>query len=182
MYRPYQRDSVIYTKPEDVLERYGVLPEQIADLKALKGDTSDNIPGVPGVGEKTAIKLVQQFGTVEAMLDNVDAIEQPKLQVAVRADADQIRQSKRLAIIDSAAPVTLDLRAADFYAHYDRNVVSKFFQEMEFRTLVSRLPEPTGKIAVPADGDGAAPVEINVALIDSEEALDELVDGIAKQK
>ena len=54
------------------MERYGVLPEQMTDLKALKGDTSDNIPGVPGVGDKTAIKLVQQFGAVEAMLDNVD--------------------------------------------------------------------------------------------------------------
>jgi len=182
MYRPYQRDSVIYTRPEDVLERYGVLPEQIADLKALKGDTSDNIPGIPGVGEKTAIKLVKQFGSVEAMLDNVEAIEQPKLQAAVRDAAGQIRQSKRLAIIDVNAPVTLDLPAADFYAHYDRSDVSKFFQEMEFRTLLSRLPEPTGKIAVTVDSDGAAPAETQVSLIDSEGALDELVHRIAKQK
>ncbi len=148
MYRPYQRDSVIFKGPEDVVERYGVLPEQIADLKALKGDTSDNIPGITGVGEKTAIKLVQQFGSVEAMLDNIDAIEPAKLQAAVREAADQIRQSKRLAIIDTAAPVNLDLPAADFYAHYDRSRVSKFFQEMEFRTLISRLPEPTGRVAV----------------------------------
>jgi DNA polymerase-1 len=181
MYRPYQRDSVIYTKPEDVLERYGVLPEQMPDLKALKGDTSDNIPGIPSVGEKTAIKLVQQFGTIEAMLDNVDAIEQPKLQAAVRAAADQIRQSKRLAMIDSAAPVILDLRAADFYAHYDRSHVSKFFQEMEFRTLLSRLPEPTGRVAVPVDG-AAAPAETRISLIDTEDALDKLVGSIAKQK
>ncbi|TMB66655.1 MAG: DNA polymerase I, partial [Chloroflexi bacterium] len=182
MYRPYQRDSVIYTKPEDVLERYGVLPHQIADLKALKGDTSDNIPGIVGVGEKTAVKLVQQFGSVEAMLDNIDAIEQPKLQAAVRDASDQIRQSKRLAIIDSNAPVTLDLRAADFYAHYDRSQVSKFFQEMEFRTLLSRLPEPTDKIAVAVDGDGAAPAETRVTLVDSEDALDKLVNRIARQK
>src|SRR5437773_3773588 len=176
MYRPYQRDSVIYTKPEDVLERYGVLPHQIADLKALKGDTSDNIPGIVGVGEKTAVKLVQQFGSVVAILDNIDAIVQPKLQAAVRDASDQIRQSKRLAIIDTAAPVTLALRAADFYAHYDRSQVSKFFQEMEFRTLLSRLPEPTGKIDVPADGDGAVPAETNVAIVHSEEAVDKLVD------
>jgi DNA polymerase-1 len=180
MYRPYQRDSVIYKGPEDVIERYGVLPEQMPDLKALKGDTSDNIPGIPGVGEKTAIKLVQQFGSVEQMLDNIDAIEQPKLQAAVREAADQIRQSKRLAIIDSAAPVNLDLRAADFYAHYDRTTVSKFFQEMEFRTLLSRLPEPTGKIAVPTDG--AAPAETHVSVVNTEDALDKLVGRVAKQK
>src|SRR5438093_7163621 len=120
MYRPYQRDSVIYTKPEDVLERYGVLPEQIADLKALKGDTSDNIPGIPGVGEKTAVKLVEQFGSVEPMLHNIDAVEQPKLQAAVREAADQIRQSQRLAVIDTAAPVTPDLSDAAYNPHYDR--------------------------------------------------------------
>jgi DNA polymerase-1 len=181
MYRPYQRDSVIFKGPEDVVERYGVLPEQIADLKALKGDTSDNIPGITGVGEKTAIKLVQQFGSVEAMLDNIDAIEPPKLQAAVREAADQIRQSKRLAIIDTAAPVNLDLPAADFYAHYDRSRVSKFFQEMEFRTLISRLPEPTGRVAVPTDG-ATAPAETRVSLIDSEDALDKLVSRIAKEK
>jgi DNA polymerase I len=181
MYRPYQRDSVIFKGPEDVLDRYGVLPEQIADLKALKGDTSDNIPGITGVGEKTAIKLVQQFGSVEAMLDNIDAIEPAKLQAAVRDAADQIRQSKRLAVIDSAAPVNLDLPAADFYAHYDRTRVSKFFQEMEFRTLISRLPEPTGRVAVPTDG-ATAPAETSVSVIDSDEALDELVDRIAKEK
>ena len=151
------------------------------DLKALKGDTSDNIPGIPGVGDKTAIKLVQQFGSVEAMLDDVDAIEQPKLQAAVRDAADQIRQSKRLAMIDSAAPVTLDLAAADFYAHYDRTVVSRFFQEMEFRTLLSRLPEPTGLLTAPPEG-ATAPVETRVSVVDSEDALDSLVRGIAKQQ
>ena len=181
MYRPYQRDSVIFKGPEDVRERYGVLPEQIADLKALKGDTSDNIPGIPGVGEKTAIKLVQQFGSVEAMLDNIDAIEPAKLQAAVREAADQIRQSKRLAMIDSNAPVTLDLAAADFYAHYDRTRVSKFFQEMEFRTLLSRLPEPTGLLVEQPEG-AAAPAETRVSLVDSEDALDKLVDRIVKQK
>jgi len=181
MYRPYQRDSVIFKGPEDVFDRYGVLPEQIADLKALKGDTSDNIPGITGVGEKTAIKLVQQFGSVEVMLDNIDAIEPAKLQAAVREAADQIRQSKRLAIIDTAAPVNLDLPAADFYAHYDRSKVSKFFQEMEFRTLISRLPEPTGRVAVPTDG-ATAPAETSVSVIDSDEALDDLVDRIAKEK
>jgi DNA polymerase-1 len=181
MYRPYQRDSVIYLTGQDVLERYGVLPEQMADLKALKGDTSDNIPGVPGVGEKTAVKLVQRFGTVEAMLDNVDAVEPAKLQAAVRAAADQIRQSKRLATIDCDAPVALDLAAADFYAHYDRNRVSKFFQEMEFRTLLSRLPESSGRVAIQADG-AAPPAETRISLIDNEDALQKLVDRIAKQK
>jgi len=183
MYRPYQRDSVIYKGPEDVLERYGVRPEQMADLKALKGDTSDNIPGIPGVGDKTAIRLVQEFGSVEAMLDRVDEVQPAKLQAAVRAAEDQIRQSKRLATIDCDAPVTLDLAAADFYAHYDRNRVLEFFREMEFRTLTARLPEPSGRApAAPAEAAAPAPAEARVSVVDSEDALKKLADRIAKQK
>ncbi|HEV8573781.1 MAG TPA: DNA polymerase I, partial [Dehalococcoidia bacterium] len=77
--------------------------------------------------------------------------------------------------------ITLDLAAADFYAHYDRSRVSKFFQEMEFRTLLSRLPEPTGMVAVQTDG-AAAPAEASISVVDSEDALDKLVARIAKQK
>ena len=105
MYRPYQRDSVIFKDAADVKERYGVLPSQVADLKALKGDTSDNIPGIPGVGDKTAIKLVDQFGSVENLLDHVDDVAPAKLQGLVRDNADQLRQSKRLATIVCDAPV-----------------------------------------------------------------------------
>ena len=183
MYRPYQRDSVIYLTGQDVLERYGVLPEQMADLKALKGDTSDNIRGVPGVGDKTAIKLVQQFGSVEAMLDRVDEVQPEKLQGAVRAAAEQIRQSKRLATIDCDAPVTLDLAAADFYSHYDRNRVLEFFREMEFRTLTARLPEGDRRASSAAQPDVVAPPsEARVSVVDSEDALQALIDRIAKQK
>jgi DNA polymerase-1 len=141
MYRPYQRDSVIYRKEEDVVERYGVLPEQMADLKALKGDTSDNIPGVPGVGDKTAAKLVAQFGSIEEMIDRVDEVQPQKLRAAVQANEEQIRLSKRLATIDRSAPVEIDLPAADFYAHYKREPMVDLFREMEFRTLIPRLPD-----------------------------------------
>ncbi len=65
--RPYQRDTVIYDEAA-VRERYGFEPQQMADFKGLKGDVSDNIPGVPGVGEKTAVRLIQQFGSVEKHL------------------------------------------------------------------------------------------------------------------
>src|SRR3989304_2893821 len=99
MYRPYQRDSVIYMNAADVKERYGVLPEQMPDLKALKGDTSDNIPGLPGVGDKTAIKLIQDFGSVEAIIERADEVQPAKPQGNVREHIDQMRQSKHLAPI-----------------------------------------------------------------------------------
>jgi DNA polymerase-1 len=180
MYRPYQRDSVMFTTPEDVVERYGVLPPQMADLKALKGDTSDNIPGVPGVGDKTAAKLVAQFGSVEAMLDNLDQVQPEKLRNAVTENADQIRLSKQLATIDCDAPVTLDMEAADFHAHYKRERLAELFREMEFRTLIPRLPEDgadQGQIAMDLE-QGAAGDE-TYQTIRSAAELQGLVDRIS---
>ncbi len=180
MYRPYQRDSVIYRTAEDVKERYGVLPEQMPDLKALKGDTSDNIPGIPGVGDKTAIKLAGQFGSVEAMIDRVDEVQPAKLQALVREFADQVRQSKHLATIVCDAPVTLDMDAADFYAHYNPARVQEFFREMEFRTLIPRLPQKETEAPV-AVATAAAPVEQHYSTVRSEDALQALANAIAKQ-
>ena len=121
MYRPYQRDSVVYETAEQVKGKYGVLPEQVPDLKALKGDVSDNIPGVPGVGDKTAARLIEQFGTVENLYDHVDEVTPPKLQQALREHQDQVRQGKHLATIVSEAPVKLDLDAAELATHFDRD-------------------------------------------------------------
>jgi DNA polymerase-1 len=182
MYRPYQRDSVIYKDADDVQERYGVLPNQIADLKALKGDTSDNIAGIPGVGDKTAVKLVLEFGSVEAMLERIDDVQPPKLQPLIREHADQVRQSKRLAMIDCEAPVQLDLEAADFYAHFDRPRVLDLFRELEFRTLANRLPEGGAAAeAAPAMPIGAA-LEQRISIVRSEDELAVLVNRIVTQK
>ncbi len=180
MYRPYQRDSVIYQAAEDVKQRYGVLPEQMPDLKALKGDVSDNIPGVPGVGDKTAIKLVEPFGSVAALLERIDAVQPAKLQQAIRDNQEQLLQSRRLATIDCDAPVTLDLEAADFYAHYNRERVTELFRELEFRTLIPRLPEGDGRAAaVPA---AATDVEEQYATVRTEDDLQKLVGRIVRQK
>ena len=182
MYRPYQRDSVIYKGPEDVRDRYGVLPEQIADLKALKGDTSDNIPGIPASGRRRRSSSSSNSARSKRCSRTSTRSSRAKLQAAVREAADQIRQSKRLAIIDSAAPVNLDLGAADFYAHYDRSRVSKFFQEMEFRTLISRLPEPTGKVAVQVDGSNSAGRDAHLADRQRRRRSRSSCDRIAKEK
>ena len=141
MYRPYQRDSVVYETAEEVKARYGVLPEQIPDLKALKGDVSDNIAGVPGVGDKTAARLVDQFGSVESLYDRIDQVTPPKLQQALREHEDQVRQGKHLATIVTQAPAELDLDAAELATHYDREHLLELFRELEFRSLIERLPE-----------------------------------------
>ncbi len=181
MYRPYQRDSVIYMTPADVKERYGVLPEQMPDLKALKGDVSDNIPGLPGVGDKTAIKLIQDFGSVEAIIERVDEVQPARLQENVREHVDQMRQSKHLATIVRDAPVGLDMEDADFYAHYDRARVTELFRELEFRTLIPRLPEGDG-VAATATIPEAGEVEERYTIVRTPGQLDVVVARIAAQK
>src|SRR5581483_4029478 len=118
-----------------VRERYGVRPDQIADLKGLMGDSSDNIPGVPGIGEKTAAKLLATFGTVENLLDHLDSVSPERIRNLLRENAALALQSKALATIHTNAPVTLDLGAAHRSA-YDRQKVVALFNELEFRSLL----------------------------------------------
>ncbi|HEY5626213.1 MAG TPA: DNA polymerase I, partial [Dehalococcoidia bacterium] len=162
-------------------ERYLVYPNQMTDLKALKGDTSDNIAGIPGVGDKTAAKLIEQFGSVEEMLDRTDEIKSAKQQGLIAEHADQLRQSKLLATIVRDVPdITLDLDAADFYAHYDPARVGDLFRELEFRTLVTRLPEKEGAAAPAAAAE--PPGEQKFSVVRDEKELDRVVKAIRKQK
>jgi DNA polymerase-1 len=140
MQRPFQRDAAIYGSDEDVIERYGVRADQIADLKALKGDTSDNIAGVPGIGEKTAVKLLNQFDHLENIYTYIHQVTPAKIQASLQEHEARARKSKELATIVCDCPVTLDLnrtRTGD----YDRDRVVELFRELEFRSLLARLPE-----------------------------------------
>jgi DNA polymerase-1 len=139
MMRPYQRDVVIYDD-KAARERYGIEPQQMPDFKGLKGDTSDNIPGVPGIGDKTAVKLIQQFGSIEDLYAHIDLVEPAKLRENLREHEAVARHSKDMATIDADAPVTLDLDASEF-KHYDREAAAAFLRELEFKSLVARLPE-----------------------------------------
>jgi len=182
LYRPYQRDFVIYATPEDVKQRYGVWPHQIPDLKALKGDPTDNIPGVPGVGEKTAVRLIQQFGSVEGIYERLKEVEPDKLRDALRQHEGQVRRNKELATIVTDLPITLDLDMASFWAHYRRQRVLDIFRELEFKSLVPRLP-PEGGDEARREGQipllEALPVQGREAperyvLVQTEEALADL--------
>jgi len=122
-----------------VRQRYGFAPAQLPDYKALKGDTTDNIPGVPGVGEKTAASLVAQFGSVEALLDRL-AEAPPKLRDRLREHAEQIRQSKHLAtVVDAPVAWTWeDLKRRS----PDRERLTALLLNLEFKTLLERLGTP----------------------------------------
>jgi DNA polymerase I len=123
-----------------VEERYGVPPELICDLMGLRGDTSDNIPGVPGIGEKTATQLLQQFGSVEAVLENVDQVSGKKRKENLTEHAEDARLSKQLATLQYDIDTGVDLGAA-MTSEPDRAALRDFMREFELRAVMERLEE-----------------------------------------
>ena len=134
--------------PKEICQRWGGLssPEQVKDILGLMGDAVDNIPGIPGIGEKTAMKLVQQFGSLEGVIEGVEQLK-GKQKENVIAFAEQGRMSKQLATININAPVELDHDALRLDPP-DKDQVMEVFSELEFKTLVAR-------VLAPADPGGA---------------------------
>jgi DNA polymerase-1 len=121
----------------DVLDYLGVRPDQIIDYKALLGDTSDNIPGVPGVGEKTAISLLQTYGTLEAIYAHLAELK-PAVRTKLESGRASADLSRKLATIVTDVPVTLDVETART-GKFSTDVVEAFFRELEFGSLLKRL-------------------------------------------
>ena len=127
--------------PAEVEQKYGIAPGQLVDFKALVGDTSDNIPGVRGIGEKTAADLLQRFGTLEALYRRLDEAT-PRLRTLLGTGRAQAELSRRLARIETEVPLAFDLEACRVRP-YDRAAVVELFRALEFRTLLERLPDET---------------------------------------
>jgi len=124
---------------QKVKEVLGVWPEQIVDYKALVGDASDNYPGVPGIGPKTAVKLLEEFGNLENIYKEIKKIEIKKLREKLIAGRESAQLSKKLATIVTNAPVKLNLKACRL-KDYDPQKVRRLFEELEFRSLLNKLP------------------------------------------
>lgn len=120
-----------------VIEKMGVKPEQIVDLKALMGDSSDNIPGVPGVGEKTAQKLIEEYNTLDSIYEHIEDIP-PRFRAKLEAGKESAYLSQRLARIDCDIDIRLDLDHASTKILHTK-AVEEIFQSLEFRTLLGRL-------------------------------------------
>jgi len=165
--------------PAAVFEKYGIAPEQIPDLKGLKGDPSDNIPGVPGVGEKTAARLIQQFGSIDGIYQRIGEVTPDKLRETLIAQEAQARQSMRLATIVTDVPIKFELESCRA-GTYDRDAVVQLFRELEFFKVLNRLPEFDGmkeKAAV-----SQAPDDGNCTLVDTAEALEQAVAKLSEAK
>jgi DNA polymerase-1 len=123
---------------EAVKERFGVGPEKVIEILGLTGDQSDNIPGVPGIGPKTAQRLIEEFGSVEGVLQNIDKVRNPKNRESLRSFADQARMSRALASIKTDADFDIDLESARYSAP-DNEVLQSLFKEFEFSSLLQEL-------------------------------------------
>ena len=195
-------DDQNYITDEDVIRKLGVRPNQVVDYKAIVGDKSDNIPGVPGVGEKTAIALLEKFGTLDNIYRNIDKVEN-RWKNKLEQGKDSAYMSYDLAKIHTDLSIKLDLEKAK--AHdFDSGKIEAFFQELEFRTLIKTLNRLTGKeSSSPADSSAARgrggqlsmfvnePLtvsvpqpasSIQVRIIDTTEKLNDLVKGLAKAR
>ncbi|MBR4126900.1 MAG: DNA polymerase I [Alphaproteobacteria bacterium] len=164
-----------------VMEKFGVTPDKVIDVQALAGDTSDNVPGVRGIGIKTAAALINEYGTLENLLDNVASIKQNKRREVLTADAELARMSKKLVTLNAFAPVEKSLD--DFkMTPPDLAKTQMFFEQMGFKSLVGKLssfhitaPQTTNEAAVPAP---ALPV---VAKVEKRYALIQDVKELEKQ-
>ena len=169
-------DTDLYDK-DAVSQKYGVEPEQIADLKGLKGDPSDNIPGVSGIGEKTAAKLIQQFGSVDQIYAHIDEVTPTKLRDTLRQNEAIARQSKELATIVIQAPVTLNIDDCQV-SQFERRQVAELFRELEFFSLLPKLPE-VDEVATGTTDQVEAEPQRAYHIINTIPALDELVSRLS---
>jgi len=179
------RDTKLYDE-EAVRERYDLEPGQLIDLKALMGDSSDNIPGVRGVGDKTATRLLKQYGSVEAIYEHLDQVTQSRFRQALERGRDAAVMSKYLVTIVRDVDITLDL-AASKWPRFERAEVMELLRELGFGSLVSRIPRPEttgeaaqlGFFAQPGAATGREPAlgpsEVDYRVVDSKESLDRLV-------
>ncbi len=198
-------DDQTYITDQDVIKKLGVRADQVVDYKAIVGDTSDNIPGVKGVGEKTAISLLEKFGTLDAIYQNLDQVEN-RWRTKLETNKDAAYMSRDLARIEVNLKIKLNLEHAAVKP-FDPAPLEAFFKEMEFKTLLSKVPAISGG----ASSSDSAPVpsvkpaktksgqfsmfvnepqvvyapkdsNIEVVIVDSQDKLNDLAKQLAKAK
>ncbi|MDU6878590.1 DNA polymerase I [Clostridium tepidum] len=131
-------EKEIYDKKR-MIEEFGVTPKEFIDVKGLMGDSSDNIPGVPGIGEKTAFKLIKEYKSIESVIENIDNIRGKKLKENLHEYGEQAIFSKKLATIMCNVPIEMSLEEIKSKEDYDINKVRDMFQKLEFKSLINKI-------------------------------------------
>lgn len=183
-------DVIIYDRAA-IAERYGISSEQFVDFKAIKGDPSDNIPGIKGIGEKGALDLIKQFGSLENIYNNLDQLKE-KTRKLFEDQREQAEMSRHLSEIVRNVDVEIDLQPFVFSEeNYQKTV--RLFQELEFRSLIDKLPKTSAsgdlskanvlrEANKKAEQKKAQEIKKNYQHIDSKEKLDELVKKLQMQE
>ena len=187
MYRPRHNGGFEKLGPQEVCEKYGIQNQkQVIDLLGLMGDSSDNIPGCKGVGEKTAVQLLQQFGSIENLLANTDQLK-GALQRKVQEQVEDIRFSYFLATIKTDVPIEFDAQAL-VCQEKDWDKLAPLYRELEFNSLLKQAPVEVAKVAVATPSKKAKKPEATLDLFAALEAdttplpLREDTEGIAKEE
>ena len=164
--------EIDYYTPEFINEKYGLTPQQIIDMKGLMGDKSDNIPGIPGVGEKTAIKLLTEYETVENVLENIDNISGKKLKERLTEGKEDAILSKKLATIFTDVPV--DNKIEDLTFKEDREKKKELFEKLEFVSFLRKLSQENS-VEDPSEtetGEEKIKKDLEIQIADKDTKLD----------
>lgn len=137
VFSPYKDEGIIYDEKK-VSERFGIGPERITDIVALMGDDVDNIPSVPGIGEKTAVALIKEFGSSEKLLSNIDKIKSEKIKTAIKNNIDTIKLNKELAVLDKKIDLDFNLDKLKLTEPNHRELF-RLFKFLEFKKLLKDL-------------------------------------------
>ena len=166
---------------DEVIEKFGVPPDKVIDVQALAGDSTDNVPGVPGIGIKTAAQLIGEYGDVDTLLARAEEIKQPKRRQNLIEFADQARVSRRLVALRDDAPVEFPEDRFRLPAR-ERDILKPFLEKYEFRSIIARLDDIVGD--APEAADAPAPPEAGEAayeLVQDLAALNAWVEGALEQ-
>lgn len=164
VFSPYEDKGVVYDHKR-VFARFNVEPSQIPDIIALMGDDVDNIPGVPGIGEKTAVALIKRFGSMEELLTNVEEIEQDKLRKTIKDNIDKIKLSKELSVLNKDIGLDFDLDELKIFKPNFKELF-RLFKHLEFKALLKNLPVEDDE-----------PQELNMVKLQDKESKDLKIDS-----
>ena len=139
---------------DEVVEKFGVTPDKVVDVQSLAGDSTDNVPGVPGIGVKTAAELINIYGDLDSLLDRAGEIKQPKRRENLIEHAEMARISRQLVRLDDQAPLPIAL-AETQYQRFDHGVLSQFLEQQNFNRLLARIgAEPSASPTGASTGGG----------------------------
>jgi DNA polymerase-1 len=143
--RLYDPMKYKFMSDDDVMDKFGVTPDKVVDVQALAGDATDNVPGVPGIGVKTAAQLINEYGSLEDLLNHCQDIKQEKRRQSLIENAEMARISKKLVMLDDEAPIPIALKDLGLDT-FDSLKLLEFLQKQEFKSLITRISGKIGKI------------------------------------